>query len=144
MALDRAMARGGGGAIWARVSTPVFNALRSHNHSSFHMTSIMNDAIQLVVNSFVADTHIVQSPPTGNFLKDPTQRQDVLVSKAVRIQGSLDSWCRGLTESGGVMEPIKSFCYLIYFLREQGFWKYFTIMDSPESVTVKDDNGVPV
>jgi hypothetical protein len=70
--------------------------------------------------SFVDDTDIIQSGQPG----EPFQ---VLT---MRMQAAMDTWEGGLRDTGGALEPEKSFWYLIRFYWKNGKWAYVTNKDT--------------
>jgi hypothetical protein len=91
---------GAGPQIWAVVSTPVLNCLRSEGYGVAFKTSISGDHIRFVGYAFVDDTDICQ---TGQ--DEFTTGQEV----ATQMQGAMDAWEGGMRATGGAIVPEKAF-----------------------------------
>jgi hypothetical protein len=123
---------GAGPQIWAVVSTPVLNMLRTEGYGAFFRTALSGESISFVGYAFVDDTDLIISPAdttaTGN---------DV----AARMQASLDLWEGGIRATGGAIVPAKSHWYLIDFIWKLGDWRYATEAETPSNLTVRDCDG---
>jgi hypothetical protein len=97
-----------GPAMWAALSTPVLKMMKDEGFGFMYKTSIEGKQLHFVGYSFVDDTDIIQSGQPG----EPFQVLNM------RIQAAMDTWEGGLRDTGGALEPEKSFLYLIQF-----FWK---------------------
>jgi hypothetical protein len=87
---------GAGPQIWAVVSTPVPNYLRSEGYGVAFKTSISGDVIRFLGYAFVDDTDIRQ---TGQ--DEFTTGEEV----ATQMQGAMDAWEEGMRATGGAIVP---------------------------------------
>jgi hypothetical protein len=88
---------GAGPQIWALVSTPVLNMLRSQGLGASFVSALSKLQTTLVGFAFVDDTDLVTSGPDMSI--------DEVKS---RIQKSLIAWEGGIRATGGAIEPRKS------------------------------------
>jgi hypothetical protein len=121
---------GAGPQIWALVSTPVLNMLRSKGLGANFTSSISRHTTDLVGYAFVDDTDLVASKPN--------------ISSAevnVLIQNSLTAWEGGIRPTGGAIVPEKSHWYLVEFGWRDGVPYYQPVQNSPGKLEVKDAGG---
>ena len=123
---------GAGPQIWALVSTPVLNMLRSEGYGAFFQTAISGDRVSFVGYSFVDDTDLIVAQPG---LTDPADVHSTM-------QGAINAWEGGIRSTGGSIVPEKSFWYLIDFKWKSGKWRYSTPDETPGRLTVRDLHGV--
>jgi hypothetical protein len=123
---------GAGPQIWAVVSTPVLNYLRSEGYGVAFKTSISGDLIRFVGYAFVNDTDICQ---TGQ--DEFTTGEEI----ATQMQGAMDAWEGGMRATGGAIVLEKSCWYLIDFIWTEGNWSYASEEESPASISVRDLTG---
>jgi hypothetical protein len=97
-----------GPEIWEVVRTPVLKMMKDEGFRFMYKTSIEGKHLHFVGYSFVDDTDVIQSSQPGEAFQ-------VL---ATSMQAAMDTWEGGLRDTGGALEPEKSFWYLIQF-----FWK---------------------
>jgi hypothetical protein len=118
---------GAGPAIWAVVSTPILNMLRTAKVGSFLSTPISKHSIRFVGYSFVDDTDLIQTPR-----HDKETYQDVFTG----LQHSLNTWEGGLQATGGAIVPEKSFWYLVDFKWSSENWRYCSSTETAANLTV--------
>jgi hypothetical protein len=95
---------GVGPQIWALVSTPVLNMLRSNGLSAQFLLSVSLHTTELVGYAFVDDTDLVVLKP------------EMSATEAHRsMQSSLTAWEGGIRATGGAIIPEKSHWYLVEF-----------------------------
>jgi hypothetical protein len=51
------------------------------------------------------------------------------------------TWGGGLSDTGGALDPEKSFWYLIRFFWKNGQWAYVSKEDTPASISVCNHSG---
>jgi hypothetical protein len=122
---------GAGPAIWAVLSSPLLNTLRSKGFGSEFCSPISSTLIQFVGYAFVDDSDVVESKPHQSHYRMVTQN----------LQQAVDTWEGGLKATCGAIVPEKTFWYLIDFKWSSGFCTYKTIEDSPSSIFVNDISG---
>ena len=125
------LGQGNGAApqMWAVVSTPVLEMLRSEGHCCFFKAAISGDEVSFVGYAFVDDTdQIVTSP------EDDATFQEI----AHRMQASVTAWQGGIRATGGAIVPEKSHWYLIDFVWTHGHWRYATEAETPAQSSVQD------
>jgi hypothetical protein len=105
--------------------------MKDEGFDFMYKTSIKGIHLLFMGYSFVDDTDIIQSGQPG----EPFQ---VL---AIRMQAAMDTWEGGLRETGGALEPEKSFWYLILFCWNNGQWDYVSNKDKPASISVRNHAG---
>ena len=128
------LGQGNGAApqMWAVVSTPVLEMLRSEGHCCFFKAAISGDEVSFVGYAFVDDTdQIVTSP------EDDASFQEI----AHRMQASVTAWQGGIRATGGAIVPEKSHWYLIDFVWMHGHWHYVTEAETPAQISVQDSTG---
>ena len=123
---------GAGPQIWAVVSTPVFNMLRSMGFGAHLKATISGERLEFVGFAFVDDTDLVE---TARHTLETVQEV------ASRMQESLTAWEGGLRATGGAIVPEKSHWYLIDFVWKDGTWRYATLAETNLGLTVKDCYG---
>jgi hypothetical protein len=121
---------GAGPQIWALVSTPVLNMLRSQGLGATFVSALSRISTTLVGFAFVDDTDLVTSGPRISL--EDVQR---------RIQESLIAWEGGIRATGGAIEPRKSHWYLVDFDWKNGEPFYRRIRDTGGNLRVRDLNG---
>ena len=123
---------GAGPQIWAVVSTPVFNMLRSMGFGAYLKATISGDRVEFVGFAFVDDADLIET--ARNTMETV---QDV----ASRMQNSLIAWEGGLRATGGAIVPEKSHWYLIDFVWKEGSWRYASLEEIEAGLLVKDSEG---
>lgn len=123
---------GAGPQIWALVSSPVLNMLRSKGLGARFVSSVLQHQTDLVGYAFVDDTDLVVSKP------------DISISDVnTLMQDSLTAWEGGIRATGGAIVPEKSHWYLVEFGWKDGSPFYKTVHDSPGKLKVNDVHGHP-
>jgi Reverse transcriptase (RNA-dependent DNA polymerase) len=105
---------GAGPTIWALISTPVLNLLRTHGFGIRITSCISGDFLHFVGYCFVDDTDLVEFP--GDF------RTAAMVAES--IQQAVDAWEAGIRATRRAIVPDKSHWYLIAYIWEAGSWRY--------------------
>lgn len=123
---------GAGPMLWAVVSTPVLQVMRSEGFGTFFKTCITGHDIRFVGYSFVDDTDLIQTAKTPH---------DTEAAVALEMQRALDTWEGAIRATGGAIIPDKSFWYLIGFQWHEGQWAYKEMDDAPAVLSVKDCDG---
>jgi hypothetical protein len=123
---------GTGPMMWAVVSTPVLNVMRTEGFGTFFKACISGESICSVGYSFVDDTDLSQTAKT------PTDTEEEVASE---MQRALDTWEGAIRATGGAIIPPKSFWYLIGFRWVEGRWFYKDEIDAPAVLTVRDCDG---
>jgi hypothetical protein len=121
---------GAGPQIWALVSTPVLNMLRSNGLGATFVSALSRISTTLVGFAFVDDTDLVTSGPRMSLSE--VQR---------RIQESLFAWEGGIRATGGAIEPRKSHWYLVDFDWKDGEPYYKQVSATGGVLQVRDLNG---
>jgi hypothetical protein len=96
---------GAGPSIWAVVSSPILNLLRTKGYGIFFTTPISNSQIRFSGYAFVDDSDLI---PVLSAL----QKAGLAT---LLLQKSVDTWEAGLKVTGGALVPEKTFWYLIAF-----------------------------
>ena len=105
---------GDGPALWAGISSPLFDLMRRHGHC-FHIASAITSIVtELAGFSFVDDTDYLEllPPHLSIHLLHP------------RAQQSITTWEKLLRSTGGALEPTKSDWVWIEQQWIQGRWTY--------------------
>jgi len=123
---------GAGPAIWAVLSSPLLNMLRSGDFGCEFMSPFSKKLTQFVGYAFVDDTDIIVSKPTMVSCMEATSS----------LQRAVDIWEGGLKATCGAIVPEKTFWYLIDFSWEAGRWSYKSLDDCPGSIFINDLNGM--
>ena len=123
---------GTGPAIWAAVSTPVLNLMRSEGFGTHFRSALSDEDICFVGYAFVDDTDLCETARG-----DDSSAADV----ATRAQAALDCWEGGIRATGGAIVPSKSHWYLINFTWKDGVWKYAPMTSTLAELRVRDANG---
>jgi hypothetical protein len=122
---------GAGPAIWAVLSTPLLNLLRSKGCGCEFLSPISLTPYNSVGYAFVDDTDVIES-------KLDMVDYNNAVSK---LQITVDTWEGGLKATCGAIVPEKTYWYLIDFHWSSGTWRYKTIDKCPGTVFLKDIQG---
>ena len=123
---------GAGPQIWAVVSTPVFNMLRSLGFGAHLKATISGARLEFVGFAFVDDADLVEiARSTVETVQDVAER----------MQGSLTAWEGGLRATGGAIVPEKSHWYLIDFVWTDGQWRYASMEETEAGLVVRDCDG---
>jgi len=120
---------GAGPQIWAAVSSPLLDLMRSHGFYAHMITSISLLEKKLVGFAFVDDTDLIIHGPqvtSANLL--PT------------MQSSVDHWEGLLRATGGALVPTKCFWYGIDFKWKINTWQYLRTREHPGNISILDDN----
>jgi len=123
---------GAGPAIWAVLSTPLLNLLRTKGCGCEFISPISQTMYNSVGYAFVDDTDVIES------------KLDMMDHREARnkLQIAVDTWEGGLNATCGAIVPEKTFWYLINFKWISGSWYYQTIEDRPASIFINDIDGV--
>ena len=105
---------GAGPAVWAVVSSRMFQVLHDKGLASSLQTPISNETLELCGFAFVDDSDIIAVSNTTN---DPTDN-------LLQMQNILDQWEQVAKTTGGAIEPKKCWSYLVHFEWENSNWKY--------------------
>jgi hypothetical protein len=122
---------GAGPQVWAILSTPLFDMVRSEGGGSIFVSSLSQRSLQFVGFAFVDDTDLVVS--NCNNLSGTTVFNT--------MQQALSAWYGGITASGGAIVPAKSHWYFVDFIWNQGVPKYKSVALSPGQLQVHDASG---
>jgi hypothetical protein len=120
---------GAGPTIWALISTPVLNMLRSHGYGIKIVSCISRDYLHFVGYCFVDDTDLVAFPDHVTSAKEV----------AASMQEAVDAWEAGIRATGGAIVPEKSHWYLIDYRWQNGSWRYATTKENPFDLSVLDE-----
>ena len=123
---------GAGPQIWAVVSTPVFNMLRSMGFGAHLKATISGDRLEFVGFAFVDDADLIETARST---------LETVQEVAVRMQSSLTAWEGGLRATGGAIVPEKSHWYMIDFVWKDGSWRYASLEETNFELQVKDCEG---
>ena len=123
---------GAGPAIWAAVSTPVLNMMRSEGFGTFFQTALTGEEISFVGYAFVDDTDLCETACHT----DSTAKE-----VATRMQQALECWEGGIRATGGAIVPAKSHWYLMEFEWHNGKWSYAPVTNTPAELKVRDSQG---
>ena len=123
---------GGGPQIWAVVSTPVLNLMRSMGFGACFKAAITGETVSFVGFSFVDDTDLFQTA------RDPS---DTYATVAAAMNDFLDNWEGALRATGGALVPAKSHWYLVDFVWSGATWRYARIDETPAELHVRDQFG---
>ena len=123
---------GAGPAIWAVVSTPIFNAMRQRGFGIFLRSPQSGDDFIFVGYAFVDDTDIVVNNPS------PLASAATVTSK---LQESINFWEGTLRVSGGALAPSKCHWYLIDYQWLGNSWSLVTPEQVPATVSVRSPSG---
>ena len=110
---------GGGPAIWAVVSTPIFNAMRQRGYGIFLRLPITGDRYLFVGYAFVDDTDLVVNLPES---ASSLPQEERVAQVAARMQQSVTFWEAALRASGGALVPQKCHWYLMDYTWINGNW----------------------
>ena len=129
---------GGGPAIWAVVSTPIFNSMRQRGYGIFLRLPLSGDQYIFVGYAFVDDTDLVVNlPPSDVSVCD----SDRLAAVATRMQQSVVFWEASLRASGGALVPQKCHWYLLDFRWRNGGWEMLRPQDASFLLRVRSPSG---
>ena len=128
---------GAGPTLWAIISSPVLEVLRSEGYGTFFKTAITGKDLKFVGFSFVDDTDQVQ---TGEYAGESS------TSIVEKMQLAVDEWEGGITATGGALAPVKSHWYLIDFVWEEGKWRFARKDEQAAEILIRDSSGrkVPI
>ena len=130
---------GAGPAIWAVVSTPVLNMLRSGGHGAHFKLAISGEDVLLVGFAFVDDGDVVQTASS------PYIDGDQMLAEG---QAGIDCYTGGMRATGGRVRPDKCWCYLIEFKWKDGEWDYVhkdqSITEGTLHIAQPDGSKVPI
>jgi len=112
---------GAGPQIWAVVSSPLFDILRSDGFFALLIGAISSYKWRLAGFAFIDDTNLIV---TG--IKESASASDV----AHRMQDAVAEWEALLSATGGALVPEKCFWYLVDFEFMGSQWQYTRKSDS--------------
>jgi hypothetical protein len=123
---------GAGPQIWALVSTPIFNMLRSMGFGIKMCSLLSNHNLMLVGFGFVDDTDLAISNDECTSARNAARQ----------LQSAVAAWEGGLRATGGALEPTKSFRYPIEFGWKAGEPYYKSVKEcNVDPITVRDPFG---
>ena len=123
---------GAGPAIWAVVSSVLFDYVREKGYGAKICSPLSQLALHIAGMGFVDDTDIVQL----GFASDDYW------AVANKLQEALTLWENGAVTSGGLLVPKKSWYSLVDFVWKDGDWSYNSDCEDAQ-ITVKNEDGVP-
>ena len=128
---------GAGPAIWAVVSTPIFNAMRQRGYGLFLRSPASGSSFLFVGYAFVDDTDLVVDGLTSSA---------TAAQVAHRLQASANFWEASLRASGGALSPAKCHWYLIDHRWVNGQWRLVSPSDLPATLRIRSPSGrvVPI
>ena len=130
---------GAGPAIWAVVSTPIFNAMRQRGYGLFLKSPTSGNTFVFVgyAFAFVDDTDLVV---------DGLHCSASASQVVDRLQASANFWEASLRASGGALSPAKCHWYLIDYRWVHGKWCLVSPDESPATVCIRSPSGriVPI
>lgn len=106
---------GAGPAIWAVVSTPVLNMLRSKGYGAAFKLALSGGTLQLVGYAFVDDSDIIQTAESWD---------SPMTNVCEKAQEALDLFVGGMNATGGQIRPDKCHCHKIAFEYKKRKWTY--------------------
>jgi hypothetical protein len=124
---------GAGPAIWAVLSSPLLNLLRSKGFGCEFLSPFSKEALHFVGYAFADDTDVIVSQTHMNSHIEAIQT----------LQRAVNTWEGGLKATCGAIVPEKTFWYLIDFTWSGGRWHYKSVEDSPGSILLNDIEGIP-
>ena len=124
---------GAGPAIWALVSTPIFNALRKRGYGVFLPCPLSGRLLHFAGYAFVDDTDLS--------VTDQQNQTPMVADITTTMQASVTLWEGFIRASGGALRPEKSHWYLVDFEWDQGNWTYVQSTPSDPVLTVRTHLG---
>ena len=121
---------GAGPAIWAIVSSPLFECLRQKGYGVELTSAITKTYLHLAGFAFVDDADTVQTGEKG-------EATDSVVEKA---QAELNLWEELIRATGGGLEGEKSDFAVVNYTWHNGVWRYEKPKDGTE-LTVRNADG---
>jgi hypothetical protein len=122
---------GAGPAIWAVVSTPLLNLLRSKGFVFSYTSPLSQTTRGFVGYTFVDDTDLLQVLPNSRSSTDAMHM----------LQQSVDTWEGGLRATCGAIVPEKTFWSLVDFTWASGKWRYKSVVECPGDLFANDIDG---
>jgi hypothetical protein len=119
---------GAGPAIWALVSTPVLDRLRSRGFGVTIQSGLTEKVIKIPAFAFVDDTDLVHTIKDGS-------------TAMVETQQALDTWEEGLRTTGGALVPEKCSVYTMIHNWKDDHWGYLTREQISGNVKMTASNG---
>ena len=127
---------GAGPQMWANVSSPLFDTLRTAGFGARFISAIYKRLVEYVGFSFVDDFDQAQSAQFENETMD---------SIASNMQDAVNLWEGAIWVSGGALAPEKSHWYAIDFRWNEGKCRLATKEETPFSLFIRDSlSGEPV
>jgi len=120
---------GAGPQIWAAVSSPMIEIMRSDGFYAQVVSAISLISRQIVGFAFVDDTDLC-------VFGQHVHSQNV----ATEMQRSVNHWEGLLRATGGALVPTKCFWYLIDFKWANNKWQYLTTGQASGSLSIRDDS----
>jgi hypothetical protein len=124
---------GAGPAIWAAVSSPVIEVMRTHGFGTEFVSALSGALVKFVGYAFVDDTDLCQTARA---------QTDSGAVVAACLQEAVHCWAGTIRATGGAIVPQKSHWVLIDFKWKHGIWEYASIADTPARLEVHDSQGV--
>lgn len=122
---------GAGPAIWAVVSTPLLNLLRSKGFGFTYTSPLSQTTRGFVGYTFVDNTDLLQVLPVNRTSAEAMHK----------LQQAVDTWEGGLRAACGAIVPEKTFWSLVDFSWSGGQWRYKTIKECPGDLFANDIQG---
>jgi len=120
---------GTGPQIWAAVSSPLFDILRSEGFIALLIGAISGQSRKLAGFAFVDDTDLIV-----------TDSADSVFAVVQKMQDSVATWEALLSATGGALVPEKCFWYLISFEFQGSKWHYDK-QRAPQPIEVRNADG---
>jgi hypothetical protein len=123
---------GGGPTIWAVVSSPILNLLRSSGYGAEFICPLSTLKSTFGGYAFVDDMDLVVAKLSFCSFTEATQE----------IQSAMTLWEKGLRATSGAIVPEKTYVYIMDFEWKGGSWSYRSCQNSPASFEVRDITGL--
>ncbi len=125
---------GAGPTIWAAVSVPLIEMLKSAGYGAELVSVVSREAATLSCYAFVDDCDVIQVARSTEISGEEVIQQ---------LQAAMNIWDGGLRATGGALVPRKSFWYLLDYTWENNLWKSKSIEDLDEiPINILDPNGI--
>jgi len=121
---------GAGPQIWAAVSSPLFEIMRTDGFVATFIYAISKEHRAMAGFAFVDDTDLIVS-----------DKLNLAAHMTTKMQQSLSLWHQLLQATGGDLVPEKCFWYLIDFKWSNSAWVYKTTKEETGHLHIMSNSG---
>ena len=118
-------------AIWSVTSSNMFQVLKENGHSSFIITPLSKKELKVCGFAVVDDTDLIATSDSNNAKEAHRKMQEMI-----------KDWDEVARVTGGALKANKSWCWIVEFDWNKGYWGYKNLANREDlAIYAKDKDG---